>query len=661
MSPAISLFQIIADWNNISGLCNKDLHPIRLFVFYYGHVLKNSRSRMSRVTNANNVEYRSSEKGAIFSSPLVEMSVVAVIIAIFFSARYWFLLFPLYLAIRIYSTDLGRRCLKSLPRDLGGLIMLLKLKWHMRRAFKKNKPIHENLLEFVNSQPDKECVVEVESGRFAWINNNLKLESLAHSITVSDCHCIVTSKALLPTLLKALDLPNTRRQPIFLVDGNTESEHEALNHFLADASISEPLPVEGLDFQSILCYIYTSGTTGNPKAAIIKHYRYALMSTATRCAFGICPTDRIYITMPMYHSAAGILGIGQVVITGITAVIRTKFSASNFWKDSIRFECTISQYIGEICRYLLAQKHSPEETQHQIRLMYGNGLRPEIWGKFVQRFNIELIGELYGSTEGNSNILNLDNHEGACGFMPIYPYINELYPIRLIKVDPETGEIVRNSDGLCVMCKPGDTGEMVGMIKDKDPLLRFEGYVNQEESKKKIIHDVTKKGDCVFTSGDILYWDKLGYLYFKDRRGDTYRWRGENVSTTEVEGVIQPIMSIVDATAYGVEIPGKEGRAGMLAVALADDIDLEETVRLISSRLRDNLASYAIPVFLRICNEVDKTGTHKLKKAALQKDGYELRNCGEDPLYFWDTKEKQYGQMTAAIQSDIDTGVYDRI
>lgn len=117
-------------------------------------------------------------------------------------------------------------------------------------------------------------------------------------------------------LLKALDLPNTRRQPIFLVDGNTESEHEALNHFLADASISEPLPVEGLDFQSILCYIYTSGTTGNPKAAIIKHYRYALMSTATRCAFGICPTDRIYITMPMYHSAAGILGIGQVVITG---------------------------------------------------------------------------------------------------------------------------------------------------------------------------------------------------------------------------------------------------------------------------------------------------------------------------------------------------------
>ncbi|KAK6034337.1 long-chain-acyl-CoA synthetase domain protein, partial [Cooperia oncophora] len=215
-------------------------------------------------------------------------------------------------------------------------------------------------------------------------------------------------------------------------------------------------------------------------------------------------------------------GIGSVIVFGTTAVIRKKFSASNFWRDCVKYNCTASQYIGEICRYLLAQKPCEEEKKHRVRLMWGNGLRAEIWTEFVTRFGIQRIGELYGSTEGNSNIVNIDNHVGSCGFFPIYPHIGGLYPVRLIKVDQETGELIRDAKGLCVPCRPGELGEMVGVIK-KDLLLKFEGYVDKGDTEKKIYRDVFAHGDQVFASGDILYWDKLGYLYFKDRRGDTFR------------------------------------------------------------------------------------------------------------------------------------------
>lgn len=222
-----------------------------------------------------------------------------------------------------------------------------------------------------------------------------------------------------------------------------------------------------------------------------------------------------------------------------------------------------------VCRYLLAAKPCPEEKQHKVRLMWGNGLRAQIWNEFVGRFGIKRIGELYGSTEGNSNIVNLDNHVGSCGFMPIYPHIGTFYPVRLIKIDRASGELLRDKNGLCIPCVPGETGEMVGVIKEKDALLKFEGYVSEGDTAKKIYRDVFKQGDrvsCrfwrlifkfylqVFASGDILHWDELGYLYFVDRCGDTFRWKGENVSTTEVEGILQPIMEVEDATVYGVTV-----------------------------------------------------------------------------------------------------------
>ncbi|KHJ97915.1 AMP-binding enzyme [Oesophagostomum dentatum] len=389
----------------------------------------------------------------------------------------------------------------------------------------------------------------------------------------------------------------------------------------------EPRRLDTVDFKSILCYIYTSGTTGLPKAAVMKHFRYYSMVMGAAKSFGIYPSDRIYVSMPIYHTAAGILGIGQALCRGSCCVIRKKFSASNFWKDCVKYQCTASQYIGEICRYLLAQPVVPEEATHKMRLLYGNGLRAEIWQPFVDRFRVK-IGEVYGSTEGTSNLgetltsifseicrgycisVNIDGHVGACGFLPISPLTKKMHPVRLIRVDDKTGDVLRSPSGLCIACNPGESGAMVSTIRKNNPLLQFEGYLNKSETNKKIIRDVFAKGDSCFVSGDLLYWDRLGYVYFKDRTGDTFRWKGENVSTTEVEAILHPERGVADATVYGVSVPEREGRAGMAAVVRNNDdqADDEEFIERLGARLAASLAPYALPQFIRLCQDVDRTG-----------------------------------------------------
>ncbi|KAK5976546.1 Long-chain fatty acid transport protein 4 [Trichostrongylus colubriformis] len=625
----------------------------------------------------------------------------------------WWIVFILYSIYRLTRTELFDRIRQTIRRDLSGIYLLIRVKLDIKRRLNANRPIHEVFLEKVRKHPQKLACIEVETGRqitydelnrltnryanyfdslgykkgdvaalymencidflalwlglskigvvSAFINSHLKLEPLAYSINVAKCRAIITCTALLPTLRQSVSHGslNITDKDLFVSDGIAD-DAKSLSAEIRAVAETEPVS-RNVHFQDVLCYVYTSGTTGNPKPAVIKHFRYYFMAMGAGKAFDIVGDDIVYITMPLYHSAAGIMGIGSVIVYGTTAVIRKKFSASNFWKDCVKYNCTASQYIGEICRYLLAQKPCEEETKHRVRLMWGNGLRAEIWNEFVSRFGIKRIGELYGSTEGNSNIVNIDNHVGSCGFFPIYPHIGGLYPVRLIKVDQETGELIRDAKGLCIPCRPGELGEMVGVIKKKDLLLKFEGYVDKGDTQKKIYRDVFAHGDQVFASGDILYWDKLGYLYFKDRRGDTFRWKGENVSTTEVESILQPVMSVVDATVYGVEVGKNEGRAGMAAIVLGDDVNVEEFMNEIAKKLRDNLASYAIPVFIRLCKEVDRTATFKLKKLDLQKQGFDLKLCKGDPVYYWNSSIKGYSLLDAQMQKDIETGVYNRI
>lgn len=273
---------------------------------------------------------------------------------------------------------------------------------------------------------------------------------------------------------------------------------------------------------------------------------------------------------------------------------------------------------------------------HKIRIMFGNGLRPQIWKKFVNRFNIPNIAEFYGATEGNSNIINIENRVGSVGFIGvIFPdfLIERLLPLSVIKIDEETGEPKRGPDGLCIKTDPGEPGEFIGKIVRGDPVKDFDGYKDSEATKKKILTNVFKKGDVYFRSGDILIRDELGYLYFKDRQGDTFRytkqfsyllieeallliqspmtisrWKGENVSTTEVEATASEVLNLLDAISYGVEIPNTEGRAGMIALLAKNDKDVD--LKKLCEGLTDKLPSYAVPMFVRLIKEIDMTGNN---------------------------------------------------
>ncbi|KAL7824484.1 hypothetical protein AOLI_G00328860 [Acnodon oligacanthus] len=344
------------------------------------------------------------------------------------------------------------------------------------------------------------------------------------------------------------------------------------------------------------------------------------------------------------------MGVGQCLVHGLTVVIRRKFSASRFWDDCVRYNCKVVQYIGEICRYLLSQPVRPSESSHCIRVAMGNGLRPNVWEAFTNRFNIRQIGEFYGATECNCSIANLDGKMGACGFNSVI--LPNVYPIRLLKVDEETMELVRDSRGLCMPCKPGEPGVLVGRINQQDPLRRFDGYANQEATNKKIVHNVFKKGDSAYLSGDLMVMDELGYMYFRDRSGDTFRWRGENVSTTEVEGVLSSLLNQTDVAVYGVSVPGVEGKAGMAAIAdSTGSFDCETFLQ----EVQKSLPSYACPVFLRLSPEVDTTGTFKIQKTRLQKEGFDPRHSN-DRFYFLNGRARRYEPLTEELYNSIQEG-----
>jgi solute carrier family 27 fatty acid transporter 1/4 len=467
----------------------------------------------------------------------------------------------------------------------------------------------------------------------ALINTNLRCDVLLHSINAAGCKAVIFGSELKDAIRDIKDkIPDvelyqwSELENIPILEGAIDVNAEI------NSIDSEPLTVqlEHSSSRDKLIYIYTSGTTGMPKAAVINNLRYMLITCGVNSMLNLHSDDRIYDPLPLYHTAGGIIGAGQALLGGVPVVLRRKFSASKYWSDCVHYECTIAQYIGEICRFLLTVPPSEYDTKHIVRLMFGNGLRPQIWESFVKRFRVKQIGEFYGATEGNSNLVNIDNKIGAVGFIP--RYAGRLYPVALLKVNEETGEILRGPDGFCIPCKPGEPGIFVGKINPKKAINDFSGYADKKASEKKVIHDVFKKGDRVFNSGDILVMDELGYFYFKDRTGDTFRWRGENVSTSEVEAIISSVIGLKDATVYGVEVPGSEGKAGMVAIHDPENsLDLKGFVE----KLKKVLPSYAIPRFVRILSELPMTGTFKLKKKDLQQDAYDIKKI-KDPIYFLD-------------------------
>jgi fatty-acyl-CoA synthase len=473
----------------------------------------------------------------------------------------------------------------------------------------------------------------------ALINTNLSGSSLAHCLRVSQARHLVLGAELLPAWKSARELLEEKPK-VWLSDGAPDpaSNFGDLDRAVASEP-SEPMPGLRDDLQAgdKLFYIYTSGTTGNPKAANISHHRFLQVAYAFAALSRATARDRMYVVLPLYHSAGGLCAVGISLAAGATVVLRRKFSASHFFGDCREERVTLFQYIGELCRYLLNSPADPDERRHQIRLCVGNGLRPDIWEAFQERFQIPDILEFYGATEGNVALFNADGRVGAIGRVP--PLLERLSPVKLVRFDLDDELPVRGPDGFCIECGPGEVGEAIGRIpKSSDSVLgRFEGYTDKSATEKKILSGVFERDDAWFRTGDLLRRDEDGYYYFVDRVGDTFRWKGENVSTSEVSAVLGGHPGVREANVYGVEVPGADGRAGMASLVVDSDFDLQS----IRSRLESELASYARPLFIRLQPQMEVTGTFKHRKLDLVAEGFDPGRVA-DRLYFADPETKSF-------------------
>jgi fatty-acyl-CoA synthase len=392
--------------------------------------------------------------------------------------------------------------------------------------------------------------------------------------------------------------------------------------------------------------IYTSGTTGLPKAARISHARLLAWAHWFAGMMDATAQDRMYNCLPLYHSVGGVVAVGALLVSGGSVVIRPGFSASRFWDEVVDYDCTLFQYIGELCRYLANAPSHSRERDHRLRLCVGNGLRGDVWERFSARFAIPAILEFYAATEGNISLYNCEGRPGAIGRVP--GFLVHRFAAALVRLDAVSGEPMRNADGFCVACEANEPGEALGRIHDSN----FEGYTDDAASDRKILRDVFATGDSWFRTGDLMRKDASGFYFFVDRLGDTFRWKGENVSTAEVADAVASCPGVLDAAVFGVAVPGADGRAGMAAIAVDADFSLAELRRHLAERLPD----YARPCFLRLCDRIDATGTFKLAKARLAQQGYGENPQGE-PCFFDDRAQGAFVPIDADLRARIEAGV----
>ncbi|EEP77440.1 conserved hypothetical protein [Uncinocarpus reesii 1704] len=495
------------------------------------------------------------------------------------------------------------------------------------------------------------------------INYNLAKAPLEHCVRICDTKLLVVDGELRPLFppeqLAAFSAPDFRKGggSVEVVIHDDELESQIMQMEPTRAPDSDRANQE---VNSTCMFIYTSGTTGLPKAAIINWGKAMTAATFIYLTMGLRQTDRVYTCMPLYHSTAGLLGYMACLLKGSSLAIGRKFSARNFWNEVRENDATVVQYVGETLRYLLATTPQIDpitgenmDQKHNVRMAYGNGLRPDVWNRFKERFGIDTIAELYGATEGLSMSLNLSRNNystgaigrnGALGnfILSISSTIIELDPItELPRRDPKTG--------LCVQAVRGEPGELLYAVDAANIKDTFPGYVgNQEANNKKIIRDVRKKGDAWYRTGDMIRWYPSGLWYFSDRIGDTFRWRSENVSTNEVSEVLGNHPDIHEANVYGVEVPHHDGRAGCAAIIFKEQAQNpnsdavleppEKVLRSLASHASAGLPKYAVPLFLRVTSSMQSTGNNKQQKSLLRTEGVNptlLRNSKSADQLYW--------------------------
>lgn len=481
-------------------------------------------------------------------------------------------------------------------------------------------------------------------GCVALINTSLRGAALTHSIRAAAARWVVAGQEFTAACAEAVEPLSP--QPAVLV--HDDAFCAALGAWPGGPAPDIDAAAPSLSATALL--IYTSGTSGLPKAVRVSHYRVMQWTHWFAGLIGAGPADRMYNCLPMYHSIGGVVAVGAPLVAGGSVVIRDGFSASSFWPEIRRWNCSLFQYIGELCRYLLNREVVAAERDHSLRLACGNGMRADVWPRFQERFRIPAILEYYASTEGAVSLYNWENQVGSVGRVP--SVLRHRQALALVRCNEDTAEPLRDAAGHCIRCETGQPGELIAALPVRSELTptQFEGYTDAEASERKILRDVFADGDRWYRTGDLMKQDAAGFFYFMDRLGDTFRWKGENVATSEVADQLRPLPGIDDVLVYGVEIRGSEGRAGMAAIYAPGGLDLAALHR----HARSTLPAYARPLFLRILRSLPLTGTLKPKKGDLVRDGYDPARCG-DEIYL-DAGDSGYRRVDAALFARIDSG-----
>jgi citronellyl-CoA synthetase len=487
----------------------------------------------------------------------------------------------------------------------------------------------------------------------ALLNTSQTRDTLVHSVNLVTPAAIVVGEELVPAFLAVRE--KVLIDPVrtwFVADQDTWSHPGIappgfINLMTAsiDANSDNPASSQQVFFDDPCFYIYTSGTTGLPKAGVFKHGRW-MRSFASfgMIALDMRPEDVVYCTLPLYHATGLCVCWGSAVSGASGFAIRRKFSASQFWSDVHKYRATTIGYVGELCRYLVDQPPSAEDGKHGVRKMIGNGLRPGAWTEFKTRFAVEHICELYAASDGNIGFTNILNFDNTVGF--------SLMSWELAAYDHDSGAPIRDASGFMRKVGKGEQGLLLAKIDDKAPL---DGYTDPQKTEKVVLHDVFEKGDRYFNTGDLLRNIGFGHAQFVDRLGDTYRWKGENVSTTEVENILLQYPQISEAVAYGVEVQNTNGRAGMAAITPAESLATLDFSELLNF-VRQHMPTYAVPLFLRVKVKMETTGTFKYQKTRLKEEAFDPGRAGDDPIYAWLPGTDTYVQVTEQVLSDIQGG-----
>ncbi len=498
---------------------------------------------------------------------------------------------------------------------------------------------------FVDNRPELLFAVAgiVKLGAIAaMINSRQHGRALEHSFAVSKAKCVVIGEELWD-VYSAIGRGDERANVLWLAEhgGPVPATATDLAPLLFRAATSSPPQLAAVRLGDPCFYIYTSGTTGLPKASVMSHFRWVKAAGGFGlAALALTPDDVLYAALPLYHSNALVVGWSSAASTGAALALRRKFSVSAFWDDARKFGATAFIYIGELCRYLMNQEPSPRDREHRVRKIVGNGLRPDIWKAFKKRFGIEEVYEFYGASEGNIAFVNVLNADCTVGFCPA--------PYALVRYDIDRDEPARGPDGKLIRIARGEVGLLLGKVSAR---YAFDGYTDPDASERKLLRDVFRPGDCWFNSGDLVRDQGLRHVQFVDRVGDTFRWKGENVSTNEVAEVINAFAQVAESTVYGVVVPGADGRCGMASLVLRvapSALDLAELTR----HLRAQLPAYAVPRFLRVQSELEVTGTFKQLKGDLRRDGFDPTKVG-DPLFVLAPKRSIYEPLTTDLHRAI--------